>query len=223
MWVLSIVSDFRGEEMIYYADQLDMIDDKLFQALLPYVSNERMAVANRYRFRADCVQSVLAFILLRIGLWEEYGISQVPGIATGNGKKPYLTEHPHIHFNLSHCKTGVACALSDAPIGIDIQHYVDYKESVARKIMTPGEFSFCNRDNREFTRIWSLKESYGKYLGCGIRYDMAKHEVLDSAVSKSYVLRDFVLCVSTTAELKLVKIQADELLTRCQMLQREHI
>ena len=208
--------------MIYYVDQLHTVDDAQLEALLPYVSHDRVAVASRYRFREDRVQSVLAFILLRIGLWEEYALSQMPEIAFDDTKKPYLIDSPTICFNLSHCKKGIACGICDAPIGIDIQHYVDYKEPLAKKIMTSKEFSLCNGDRVEFTRIWSLKESYGKYLGCGIQYDMAGYEVFENDISKSYIFPDFVLSVSAKPSMQLVKIQPNELFARCQMLRTEH-
>ena len=204
-------------------DQLHTVDEALFCKLLPYLSKERLEKVNRYRFFDDKVQSALAFVLLRIGLREEYSVSHIPEIAADDMKKPYFLNYPRIHFNLSHCKTGVACAINDTPVGIDIQHYAQYHENVARRMMTQKEFSVCNGNGAEFTRIWSLKESYGKYLGCGIQYDMAKHEVLDSSISRSYIFHDFVLSVSADAELKLVKIPSDEILARCHMLGKEYI
>lgn len=67
------------------------------------------------------VQSVLAELLLRRALREEYGLAELPKIETGEKGKPFFPDHPEIHFNLSHCKYAVACALDRAPVGVDAE------------------------------------------------------------------------------------------------------
>ena len=144
------------------------------EELLPYVSSERRDRANKYRFRSDRVQSVLAFVLLRIALDTEYGCRMMPRLAAMATGKPYLANLPNVHFNLSHCKKGVACGISDSVLGVDIQDYVRFKESLATQFMSENELQAARAGDADtaFTRLWSMKESYGKYTGRGICYDM---------------------------------------------------
>ena len=55
------------------------------------------------------------------------------------GGKPWLEGHPEIHFNISHCAACAACALGDAPVGIDVENRFPWKESLAARICHPLE------------------------------------------------------------------------------------
>ena len=98
------------------------------------------------------------------------------------GGKPRLEGHPEIHFNISHCAACVACALGDAPVGIDVENRFPWKESLAARICHPLERERLRKLEPEeqeqwLNRIWSRKESYLKYLGTGIRRDLREFQV----------------------------------------------
>ena len=95
-------------------------------------------------------------------------------IAHGKYGKPYLIDFDNIHFNISHCDGLVACAISDRPIGIDVERIVPFKDNLAKKILTEEEMQFlicCKNDEiaykEMFFRLWTLKESYIKWNGSG--------------------------------------------------------
>ena len=95
-----------------------------FDALLPLLP--RISAARRVRVlsikpEGPRVQSVLAELLLRRALREEFGLTELPRIETGEKGKPFFPDYPKIHFNLSHCKYAVACALDSAPVGVDAE------------------------------------------------------------------------------------------------------
>lgn len=48
------------------------------------------------------------YLLLRYGLRKEYGINENVVLSEGSCGKPYLSNYPFVHFNLSHCDKGVA-------------------------------------------------------------------------------------------------------------------
>ena len=98
------------------------------------------------------------------------------------GGKPRLEGHPEIHFNISHCAACAACALGDAPVGIDAENRFPWKESLAARICHPLERERLRKLEPEeqeqwLNRIWSRKESYLKYLGTGIRRDLREFQV----------------------------------------------
>lgn len=206
--------------MIYYIDLTGEFDDTKLAALLPYVSAQRQARAEKYLRRSDRVQSVLAFLLLRIGLYREYGMTQMPKTALLPNGKPYLAELPDIRFNLSHCKTGVACAISDGEVGVDIQHYVPFKASIAERIMTADELLEAQTGDADavFTRLWSLMESEGKFTGDGVSLDLKQRRAPERCIRQSHMLEHFVLSVTSEKPLALVKLCAAELLALCRPL-----
>ena len=206
--------------MIYYIDLTGEFDDTKLAALLPYVSAQRRARAEKYLRRSDRVQSILAFLLLRIGLYREYGINQMPIIAYLPNGKPFLAERPDIHFNLSHCKTGVACAVSDGEVGVDIQHYVPFKASVAERIMTAEELLEAETGDADavFTRMWSLTESEGKFTGDGLSLDLTKRRTPERCIRQSHMLEHFVIATTSEKPLGLVKLCPSELPELCRPL-----
>ena len=96
-------------------------------------------------------------------------------VQTKEGGKPFLFGLPHIHYNISHCEGMVALALSDRPVGVDIEKVRPVKDALVRRVLTEEEQSFlyktaAGEEARAewFTRFWTLKESYLKYTGEGI-------------------------------------------------------
>lgn len=214
--------------MVYYIDNIEQIEDALIEKLLPYVSAERKARLEKYRFRSDRVQSVLSFVLLRIALQLEYGCLDMPKLALMPTGKPYLAELPRVCFNLSHCKRGVACGVSGKALGVDIQDYVPFKESVAKRFMSEAELNAAKAGDADkaFTRLWTMKESYGKYTGRGLHYDMpgftATEGVLaDGCICSNFEFAHFVLSVTSDEPLELVQLDAAALPEMCSMLKTE--
>jgi len=62
--------------------------------------------------------------------------------------KPCLEEYPDFHFNISHSRDYVLCAVDDKPIGIDVEEvkHIDYEE-IAKNFFTAKEFEYIiNQD-----------------------------------------------------------------------------
>ena len=117
--------------MIYIDDNIWDFD--LRQAL-DSVSEWRRNYALRYRRELDQRLSVAVYKLLQHALLTEYGINILPRfIYNGNGK-PALEGFPEIHFSLSHCKQAVVCAVSELPVGIDVETTDNYSDEVARQV-----------------------------------------------------------------------------------------
>ncbi len=132
-----------------------------------------------------------------------------------NGK-PYLQGYPHVFFNLSHSKDSVACVLSRQPIGLDIQAIGPYRPRVVKRFFTKEEqellFSTHQKDAL-FAGLWTRKEAYGKYLGCGITFSLLQQNTLyrsDAAV-QTYLSGQYALSVcakNLLAPLRVVKMGA---------------
>ncbi|MCX6235138.1 MAG: 4'-phosphopantetheinyl transferase superfamily protein [Bacteroidetes bacterium] len=87
--------------------------------------------------------------------------------------KPFFRDHQDIHFNISHSGQWVVCAVSSAPVGIDVEEIRPYKLKIAERFFTKEEFSDLMKKNEDdrvhyFFELWTLKESYLKALGKGL-------------------------------------------------------
>lgn len=115
--------------------------------------------------------------LLFQGLKEKYGLKETQfdklQFTAGVHGKPCLKDFPQIHYNISHTDGMVICGFSNREIGVDVERIHPYGEGILRKVLSDSESSFLLGLPQEerieyFFKIWTLKESYGKAVGCGI-------------------------------------------------------
>ncbi len=170
--------------LLYFCDMnklpLFFIDDNLaefdLESALPLLDPSRREEALRYKSRSLQVQCAAAWLLLKRAIKEVFDINEMPAIVTGEHGKPYFIDFPDIHFNLSHCREAVACAVSNRPVGIDIESVrTTLNQSVARYVLTDDELEAVNNaviPELEFIRYWTLKESIVKLTGKGIADDV---------------------------------------------------
>lgn len=91
--------------------------------------------------------------------------------------KPFLPDFPAVRFNFSHSGEYLALAISDSEVGLDIQEtknpHTDALK-IAKRYFTETEYkSLLSCDTPEqrrslFFLLWTIKEAYLKYLGCGL-------------------------------------------------------
>ena len=84
----------------------------------------------------------------------------LPTMCTTKQGKPFFAVRPDIHVSLSHSREYVLCALSDTPIGIDIEKVRPIKQGLDERVRSPEE-----RACFDFFSSWVLKESFIKWQG----------------------------------------------------------
>ena len=159
---------------IYAIFDIEYIDSKKLISFLQYLPTERRTRVLHFRRSIDSKNCILSYCLLQYGLYKSYGIRNFSLSYGGNGK-PYLSNYPHIHFNISHCECGCVCTIADGPVGIDIQNVRPFLWSVANHCCSEEEKQWlkdCANPAAEFTKIWTMKESYLKMKGTGITVDL---------------------------------------------------
>ena len=138
---------------------------------LAEVSSERRDKALGFRFELDRRLSVAAYLLLKEALQRGYGLVGNPRFAYWPNGKPFLPDHPQIHFNLSHCPKAAACAVSDGPVGIDVEVIAPVDEAVARRVLSDAELASVRASDEPdvaFARHWTQKEALVKLTGVGL-------------------------------------------------------
>jgi 4'-phosphopantetheinyl transferase len=129
-----------------------------------------------YKNLDDRISCAVSYYLLLYGLRNDFGIFDFQ-IGTQHNGKPYLNSCPDIHFNLSHCKYGCVCAVSEKEVGVDIQDIRDVSDNVIKKVCCDNEIQIIEKSadkSRAFTKIWAMKEAYTKMLGTGIVCELDK-------------------------------------------------
>lgn len=151
------------------------IHDFNLQEALDEISASRREKALKFKHEQGQRECVLAYLLLKRALKEVYGIDENPELIEQEGGKPMLKDHPEIHFNLSHCKSAVACVIGDEPVGVDVESVRTYNESLACHVLNAEEMEEVERSadkSRAFIRLWTKKEALLKLTGEGIRSDL---------------------------------------------------
>ena len=158
--------------MVYVDEQITQFD---LQTALATISPQRREQALRFKFELGQRTCVLAYLLLKKALRQEYGITENPLFDYGEHGKPFIVGHPDIHFNLSHCREAVACVLSNRPVGIDMESVHRYKEGLAAYTMNGeelAELAAAEQPAAAFVRLWTMKEARLKLTGEGIGNDL---------------------------------------------------
>ena len=133
------------------------------QRMIPLVSAQRREQALRYKHVLGQFCCLKSWMMLRemsglVGEWSynEHG-------------KPYIPDGPY--FSISHCKEGIAVAIDDEPVGIDIESIRRADEDLIIRTMCAREqeeIRSAQDPTRAFTRLWTQKEALVKAQGIGI-------------------------------------------------------
>lgn len=119
--------------------------------------------------------------LLDYGFPETFGISyRQEEVRKGKYGKP-LSTLEGIHFNISHGQYIVAIACANSPVGIDVESSRRVLEITMEKSCTEKERKWLDRaEDRgaDFLRLWTLKESYVKMVGEGLRINPSNVEFI---------------------------------------------
>jgi len=181
---------------IYLFDDMDNLSDNFASENLHSIPAFRRKQCAKYRQKSDRAACVLAYLLLKKGLREQYGLMHSPEFIYSEHGKPYLRETPHIFFNFSHCKHGVVCALADFEIGVDIQDIQPFNGDTARLVCSEAELIQLNESDNPsklFCMIWAKKESYAKANGISIS-NILGHDFQDEGFFK---FEHTAYCIST--------------------------
>ncbi len=160
-------------------DHMDRATEQEVERMLPLVSPQRREQALQYKHTLGRFCCLKSWLMLR-ELLEENGMEMSPWQYNGYGK-PFLSKGPF--FSISHCKEAVAVALSENPIGIDIEGIRHVDDSLVERTMN-GEEQTLIRDSaapdRAFTRLWTRKEAILKCKGTGIGgFDSLRSSIAD--------------------------------------------
>ncbi len=131
---------------------------------------------------------VLTKKLLQQGFLDFFGVEYLEGqVGRASGGKPYYGGFLDCAFNVSHCKSGAVAAVSKFQIGVDVEGLRRINSRTVRSCCNREECVFvfgkpdlethCGsvltaQETKRFLKLWTLKESYVKMTGEGLRHPL---------------------------------------------------
>ena len=167
-------------------DDMTQCTEQEVARLLPLVSDQRrqQALAYKHLFGQFCClksYELLMQLLASSGFWtldagfstpdtdRQMPDSDLPLFHYNDYGAPRLEHGPC--FSISHCKHGIAVAIGENPIGIDIEHIRTAKPKLVARTMNEkeqAEIWAAASPDIAFTRLWTQKEAVLKLQGTGI-------------------------------------------------------
>ncbi|MCI8661134.1 MAG: 4'-phosphopantetheinyl transferase superfamily protein [Lachnospiraceae bacterium] len=164
------------------------------ELLSSFLSVNRQQKIQRFRYAQGKALSLGAGLLLDYGL-REYGLREKDVVLSyGSDEKPYLQDYPMIHFNLSHSNSMAMAVFGDQEIGCDVEQIGTPDYRIVRRFFAEEEAEVIEEQindrekTRMFYRFWTLKESFLKVTGKGIRMPLNDFSILlGSAIQVKYI------------------------------------
>ena len=157
---------------LYAASVAALSDPERYAEACRLVSAARRERLNRLSRQPDRCRSLAAELLLRRAL-KDCGLQPPFAFRLSPAGKPYLPDAPR--FSLSHSGVHVLCAVSEREVGCDVERIRPVSPKLAERFFCPeeaAEIAAAPTEEarlRSFFRFWTLKESYVKALGTGMR------------------------------------------------------
>lgn len=170
----------------YIADIAPLGEPRCFDKLFARLSAVRQEKCLRYHLPQDRKLSLGAEILLQYGLSDlGYSSAEIRRFLTriryGPYGKPYIDGCAY--FNLSHSGDFAVCAMSDVPVGVDIERVGSVEEEIAKLYFHRAETAYLSNQpttaarQDAFFRLWTLKESLMKATGLGFSLSLDQFEL----------------------------------------------
>lgn len=199
-----------------YWDNKETLEDKLIvnylnvsninaddmYILYDAASDERKQKSKIYKRKIDADICICPESLLKYTIKEITGKSLIKkdiSIAYEYNEfgKPYLKSN-NLFFNISHSSEWIAVVCDLAEVGIDIERIRPAEPRMICRLFSDEEIGYinsglCSERHRRFTKLWTIKESYVKYIGTGLltslksfRVDVSNKRIIDLCDTDNY-------------------------------------
>ncbi len=184
---------------IYHCDISKISDEEFFNM---YLSADENRKAKADKLKDNCAKklSVVAGELTRKVIAEKFNIDAKDiRFRTGENGKPYI-ENVDVCFSISHSSDIAVCAISDKPVGIDIERIRGINTDIAKKHFTTDEQEYVFEkkcfSKQRFFEIWTRKEAYAKMIGKGVAY-FPEFSTMGNEKITTHIRKKYIVSVAT--------------------------
>lgn len=179
---------------------IQLLDDQSFlkekEQLLNHIPVDCIDKVISYHHTSDQQRHLLGELLSRYTLETFTGFKPSTSFLTGNKGKPQPEGYKGTHFNISHSGEWVVTAISDKPVGVDIERIRKVPEGVAYRFFSEPEKNWLDTAESEkekahiFFTLWTLKESFLKALGKGLTKSLNSFTILRNETGEYQLAED---------------------------------
>ena len=149
-------------------DNMSECSEQAVQAMLPLVSEQRREQASKFRHvfgRFACLKSYVMLAELMhwtpaeaIGARFNYNEYGQPLLTS-----EYIQRTATPFFSISHCRHAIAVAVSESPVGIDVESIRNADDALIEHTMNAQELAYIRQSKDPsvaFIELWTRKESF---------------------------------------------------------------
>ena len=181
----------------------DIVQNEMMKDL----SSERRERVQRYRSEIDRKIGIYAEVLVRCIICMRSGVNykEISFKASRTGK-PFLTGFPYYEFSISHTRNAVVAAVSDKPVGVDVERIRDIDIGITKRVFSDNELAALDTapdKNLKFFELWTKKEALVKYHGTGLTNALKTLDVTGSLSSgrfESHIMGDYFVSICSGDE-----------------------
>lgn len=136
----------------------------------------------------------LAWPLLEQAVQLHWGWTSLPLVERSPRGKPFFPGLADRWFSLSHSGGIALCALSERPVGVDVELVRPRRMELPQRLLSQNELAQFDGSWADFCRFWTLKESWCKREDSPL-YPPQKVETPPPCPYKSYAGADWMAAV----------------------------
>lgn len=148
--------------MKWYKFNVNDMSESEYNKFFDLMSEEKKGKVKRLKEIEDKKLSVCGEMLAKRAICDVTGKSSEEIVFERKKSGKPFCKNVDIEFSISHSGEYTVCALSNTPIGIDIQKVTPYNNKTAEKVCSAEEIERIDLSvdkAREFTKIWTKKEA----------------------------------------------------------------
>lgn len=171
---------------ILVANIKEKISEEKLKIFETYLTSERVSKLKKFKFKEDYLRSLYGEILVRYLVNKKFFISNSQiKINYSKYGKPYIENLKNFQFNISHSGDWVVCAYGKENIGVDIEKIETAYLNISEMYFSKSEHKMLcekskNEQNVYFYQLWTLKESYLKYMGKGLSVSLNSFSIIEN-------------------------------------------
>ena len=179
-----------------YCCDVSKLTDEEFLRMYQLSDKQRQEKADRLKHLPSKKLSLAAGMLARVSIAQKLNLRPEDiSFRNHKGGKPYA-EGLDIHFSVSHSGNLAVCAISDKPVGIDVEQNKKANFNVARRCFTKTELQYVlsgkEKSQQRFFEVWTKKEAYVKLLGTGtqdfLKFNVVGNKTIDTIFYQNYTV-----------------------------------
>lgn len=159
---------------VYMINVRDQLPEESLKKLYRLQSVKKIVKEKSFCYMENVLQTLYGNILIRYLCQTRFRIENNKiHFSKNEYGKPYIINLP-IYFNISHAGEWVVCAIDEgSEVGVDIEKIKKIDLNIAQRFFCKCEYELMylmpEKERLDyFYSIWTLKESYLKWLGTGL-------------------------------------------------------